>query len=118
MHTAQRDQRMHQVERLKTIQLYEIIKLYAQKVVAVAYWRWLFTRGSNCKALTGKVLVFWIGGHSWEVVTYERWLHMYGGSTQDLNDFVRQHNVKDQNACSRVFFTTMYMVSSVFFHIT
>ena len=45
-------------------------------MVAVAYWRWPFTRGSNCKALTGKVLVFWISGHLWEVVAYKRWLHM------------------------------------------
>ena len=42
----------------------------AQKVVAVAYRSWLFTRGSNCKALTGKTLVFWIGGRLWEVVAY------------------------------------------------
>ena len=26
--------------------------------------------GSNWKALTGKVLVFWIGGGLWEVVEY------------------------------------------------
>ena len=39
----------------------------AQKVVAVAYRRWSFTRDSNCKALTGKILVFWIG------VAYEGW---------------------------------------------
>ena len=26
--------------------------------------------GSNWKALTGKVLVFWIGGRLWEVVTH------------------------------------------------
>ena len=43
-------------------------------MVAVAYRRWLFTRGSNCKALTGEVLVFWIGGHLREEVTH-------GGST-------------------------------------
>ena len=48
--------------------------VHAQNVVAVAYRRWLFTRGSNCKSLTGKVLVFWIGGHLWEVVAH-------GGST-------------------------------------
>ena len=50
----------------------------AQKVVALVYKRWSFTRGSNCKALTGKVLVheFWIGGLLWEVVAYERWSHM------------------------------------------
>ena len=27
-------------------------------------------RGSNYRALTGKSLVFWIGGHLWEVVAY------------------------------------------------
>ena len=43
-------------------------------MVAVAYRRWSFTRGSNCKALTGKILVFWIGGRLWEVVAH-------GGST-------------------------------------
>ena len=31
----------------------------AQKVDAVAYRRWLFTRGTSCKAWA---LVFWIGG--------------------------------------------------------
>ena len=46
------------------------------EVVAVAYKRWSFTRGSNCKTLTGKVLVCWIGGLLWEVVAYERWSHM------------------------------------------
>ena len=45
-------------------------------MVAVAYRRWLFTRSSNCKASTGKVLVFWIGGRLREVVAYERWSHM------------------------------------------
>ena len=45
-------------------------------MVTVSYRRWLFTRGSNCKALTGKILVFWIGSRLWEVVVYEMWLHM------------------------------------------
>ena len=45
-------------------------------MVAVAYRRWSFTRGSNCKALTEKILLFWIGGNLWEVVAYKRWLHM------------------------------------------
>ena len=47
-------------------------------MVIVAYRRWLFyfTRGSNCKALTGKILVFWIGSRLLEVVAYERWSHM------------------------------------------
>ena len=34
------------------------------KVVAVAYVRWSFTRSSNYRALTGKHLVFWIGGRT------------------------------------------------------
>ena len=44
-------------------------------MVAVAYRRWPFTRG-YCKALTGKILVLWIGSRLWEVVAYERWSHM------------------------------------------
>ena len=39
-------------------------------------WLWLLTRGSNYSALTGKNLVFWIGGLLWQVVAYERWWHM------------------------------------------
>ena len=42
------------------------------KVVLVAYRRWSFTRGSSCEALTGKVLVVWIGVRLWEAVSYER----------------------------------------------
>ena len=38
-----------------------------QEGVAVAYRRWSFTRGSNCKASTGKLFLFWIGGRLWEV---------------------------------------------------
>ena len=65
---------MRQVVGYKRLKTMKIINLQAQKVVAVAYRRWSFTRGSNCKALTGKVLVFWIGGRLWEVVAH-------GGST-------------------------------------
>ena len=43
-------------------------------MVAVAYRRWSFTRGSNYKALTGKILVFWIGVRLREVIAH-------GGST-------------------------------------
>ena len=43
---------------------------------AVAYRSLSITRSCNCKALSGKVWVFWIGGRLWEVVAYERWLHM------------------------------------------
>ena len=45
-------------------------------MVAVAYRRWSFIRGSNCEALTGKIAVYWFGGDLWEVVAYERWSHM------------------------------------------
>lgn len=38
-------------------------------MVAIAYERWAFTRGSNHKDLTEKILVFWISGHN-----YRRWL--------------------------------------------
>jgi len=41
-----------------------------------SYRKWTFTKGSNCEALTGKVLVFWIGGRLWEVVAYDRWFHI------------------------------------------
>ena len=35
----------------------KLLNLQTLKVVAVAYRRWSCTRDSNCKALTGKVLV-------------------------------------------------------------
>ena len=49
---------------------WKMINRQAQKVVTVAYRRWPFTRGSNCKTLTWKILVFWIGDHLREVVLY------------------------------------------------
>ena len=39
-------------------------------MVAVAYSRWSVAIGSNSKALTGKILVFWIGGRLREVVAH------------------------------------------------
>ena len=39
-------------------------------MVAVAYDSFYY------RALTGKILVFWIGGRLREVVAYERWSHM------------------------------------------
>ena len=42
-----------------------------------------FTRGSNCEALTRKLLVFWIGGCLWEVVAYERWSHIVVTKTRN-----------------------------------
>ena len=60
------------------------LNFQAQKVVEVAYKRWSFTRGSNCKALTRKVLVheFWIGGLLWEVIAH-------GGSTVPSTDVIQ-----------------------------
>ena len=47
---------------------------------AVAYRNGSFTRGSNCKALSGKqFLVSWIGGRLWAVVANVRWSLMGGG---------------------------------------
>ena len=39
--------------------------------------RWLFTRGFNCKALNGTVLVFWISGRLWEVVRLYIYIERY-----------------------------------------
>ena len=33
-------------------------------------------RGSKCRALTGKSLLFRISGCLWEVFAYEKWSHM------------------------------------------
>ena len=46
-------------------------------MVAVAYRRWSFTRGSYGKALKGKVVVFRIGGRIWEMVALEVRLYHY-----------------------------------------
>ena len=40
-------------------------------MVTVGYRKWLFTRGSRCKALTGKILEFWIVCRLREVVARE-----------------------------------------------
>ena len=61
---------MRQVVAYKRLEKWKIINRQAQKVIAVADRRWSFTTGSNCKALTGKVLVFWIGGRLREVVAH------------------------------------------------
>ena len=39
----------------------------------LVYKRWPFTRCSENDNLRWKFLVFWIGGHLWEVVAYEMW---------------------------------------------
>ena len=45
-------------------------------MVAVAYRRWSFTRGSNCESLTGKAFVFWIGVAYGRWSLRERWSHI------------------------------------------
>ena len=75
-HSAHSESRDHvgqvvSYKRLKTTR--KSLNRQAQKVGAVAYRRWSLTRGSNCKSVTGKVLVVWISGRLWEVVAYERW---------------------------------------------
>ncbi|CAH3192998.1 unnamed protein product, partial [Porites evermanni] len=60
-HSKHSDPRICQVvahKRIKTPG--KLLNFQAQKVAAVAYRKWSFTRDS--KSLTGKVLVFWIGG--------------------------------------------------------
>ena len=44
-------------------------------------WSQSLTRGSNCKALTGKVLVFWIGAWSLMGGGRLRFVVAHGGST-------------------------------------
>ena len=56
----------------------------------VAYRRWSFTRCSNCKALTGRILLFWIGGRLWEVVAYVRWPQI-GSTVYNLCKFIPEH---------------------------
>ena len=58
---------LYQVVAYNRLKCRKIIKI----VVVLAYGRWSFLGGSNCKALTGKSLVFWI----------TQWSHMRGGST-------------------------------------
>ena len=53
------------------LKIKENFKLLAVKVVAVAYERWLLTRGSRCSDLVEKRLVFWKTGCWGEVVATE-----------------------------------------------
>lgn len=46
------------------------VKLSDQRVVLDTYKRWLFTQGSYYRALSGKILLFWIGGRLLEVGTH------------------------------------------------
>ena len=65
---------MSEVVTYKRLKTGKLLKHQPWKVVMATYRRWSFTRGSKCKALTGKILVFWI-----RVVAYKRWSHMEVG---------------------------------------
>ena len=65
-----RNKNMRQVVAHERLKQWKFINRQSQKVVVVAYSVWSFSRGSNCKALTGKNLVFWISGCLREVVTH------------------------------------------------
>ena len=69
-------------------------------MVAVADGWWSFIRGSNCKALTGKVLVFLIGGLLWEVVAYESWSHMEVRCYSTINWRNTTHFDSDDDNCA------------------
>lgn len=56
----------------------KIIWPLRQKVVAVAYWRWSFMGGCNYRALTGKILLYWM-------VAYGKCLLTRGGCTWRFN---------------------------------
>jgi len=72
--------------RLKTSQ---IVKLFAHKVVAVAYERWTRTRRLKYSddSVTFGILENWSftrGGRLQEVVPYERWFLTRGGSLREV----------------------------------
>ena len=62
-------------------------------VVAVAYRRWSYTRGTNCTAFTGKVWVFWLDGRLRKVVT-----HIAGWTVQHTH--LNQHSELNCNTAS------------------
>ena len=66
---------------------------------AVAYKRWWsFSKGSNCKALTKKVLVFWIGG------PYRRWSHMENRHNLSNIKIYQRNNLFDPEMFPRPLF--------------
>ena len=64
-HSAHRNTDIRECVKVK-INGKSLIHRQAQK------WSRSHTGGSNLKALTGKKMVFWIGGRFWQVVAYER----------------------------------------------
>ena len=87
-------------ERLKSMARY-IINRQAQKAVEVSYYsRWCFARGSNCNAVTGKILVFWIGGRLWEVVAH-------GSSTVYINHYFNETAHRANGSLIKILFSTV-----------
>ena len=93
------------------------------KVVAVAYRRCSFVRDSNCKALIGKILVFWIGGRLWEVVALEVRLYCRNWKCFDQSCVNRTESVHGTLAflflshllygiCEKIFIMTRYISKS------
>ena len=71
---------MHQVVAYKRLTTMEKYKQSATKFGHACLQDWSFTRGFNCKALTGKHLCFGI-----------RWLLMGGGHTWRLDSIMNSH---------------------------
>ena len=57
---------MSQAKRLKTMENYKTIRPKSGR--GCLREMLAYTRGCNYRALTGKILVFWMGGRLWEVV--------------------------------------------------
>ena len=87
-----------------------VISRQAQKVVAVAYMRWSFTRGSKSKALSGKILVLWIGGRLREVVVYDMWSHMEVGLYSKMPSCAQN---KLHTLASSMFLSSLIITTSV-----
>ena len=70
-------QRPHHVssdhsKRLKTMKNNQTVRPVKWLYMWSLMRRWLFTRGSDYRDLTGEILVFWKFGRLWEVVAYKR----------------------------------------------
>ena len=65
---------MRQVVAYKRLLKQKKIKKLSGTKIALGRLPEVVVYKSNCKALTGKVSVFWIGGRLWKVVGYERWI--------------------------------------------
>ena len=102
-------QRPHHVStghsrRLKTIENNQTVR--PVKWLWPLMRRWLFTRDSDYKDLTGKILVCWKFGCLWEVVAYKRW-----SLTRDGHTWRFSHSPK-------INFILLYFIAKVPFPLT